>query len=824
MDAGARDAAKGFDLSFAKMAGAVAVGQAAFEAFKAAGTLGLSAVTSALSGIGSAFTKSIDAAAQMETLETAFIPLLGSADAAQKRIEELAKFAASTPFELPEIAKASRTLETLTRGALATGDGLRLVGDIAAGTNQPFEEVATTIGRLYDGLQSGRPVGEAMQRLQELGAVSGETRTQIEELSKAGKNTEAWLVAEEALNRFNGSMKLQSGTWNGLLSTLSDSITNAYAKFGAPIIDKLKPYLQGIIASVEVLTEKAAALGKSFAENFIASEKSVNSFQTALNAISTGQLGAGFSLFWESLKLQTMQTGNFIINAFTAAFQTVSEIISNIFRSDGPTFMLIKSAFDFVAGYIKEKVAGSLADTFAGMGPMFSNMTKSLKQSAEAGATSAELALQRIPVAAELAAEDIGTNLAGSVGKFKQNLAEANTEFFNTSEQAKKVSELEAQIAAKIKEGNQNRAEANEEIKLTGTFAEKMATLEAAYKDAVDSGNTSLADRITKMGETLRAAQEGKKLAEKEAEKKEEARKKEEELKEQKKESLYLDLQIAEALAGGNEEQAKALQYQKDFNGYLKQAIDAGMGDAAESFATAMARAAGSAKNIKEELSESAKLMSLIDAAEQKNRTDPGGKLEDKVKSQTEAGDFAGARRTAEKLGRREEAMRLEDSVRGVGKNRDNRSMDDILKDHGMNRQLGESLQDTANRILEAREGKTVADKFGRSISATEPEKSLKEKMAERSKNFPADSKPSLKDKQAARTESFRDRMAGKSSDDKKDPIVAPPPVDKPGQSGKTADEAKGETAKKGLEGLVDSIKTLLEKIEPRLPVAALTA
>ena len=229
-----RNAAKEFEMSFAKMAGAVAVGTAAFEAFKAAGTFGLSAVTSALSGIGSAFTKSIDAAAQMETLKTAFIPLLGSADAAQNRIEELAKFAASTPFELPEIAKASRTLETLTRGALATGDGLRLVGDIAAGTNQPFEEVATTIGRLYDGLQSGRPVGEAMQRLQELGAVSGETRTQIEELSKAGKNTEAWLVAEEALNRFNGSMQLQSGTWTGLLSTLSDNITNAYAKFGEP--------------------------------------------------------------------------------------------------------------------------------------------------------------------------------------------------------------------------------------------------------------------------------------------------------------------------------------------------------------------------------------------------------------------------------------------------------------------------------------------------------------------------------------------------------------------------------------------------------------
>jgi len=753
MDAGSRNAAKSFEMSFAKMAGAVAVGQAAFEAFKAAGTLGLSAVTSALSGIGSAFTKSIDAAAQMETLETAFIPLLGSADAAQKRIEELAKFAASTPFELPEIAKASRTLETLTRGALATGDGLRLVGDIAAGTNQPFEEVATTIGRLYDGLQSGRPVGEAMQRLQELGAVSGETRTQIEELSKAGKNTEAWLVAEEALNRFNGSMKLQSGTWTGLLSTLSDNITNAYAKFGEPIIDKLKPYLQGIIASVEVLTEKAANLGKSFAENFIASEKSVNSFQTALNAISTGQLGEGFSLFWESLKLQTMQTGNFIINAFTAAFQTVSEIISNIFRSDGPTFMLIKSAFDFVAGYIKEKVAGSLADTFAGMGPMFSNMTKSLKQSAEAGATSAELALQRIPVAAELAAEDIGTNLAGSVGKFKQNLAEANTEFFNTSEQAKKVSDLEAQIAAKIKEGTQNRAEANEEIKLTGTFAEKMATLEAAYKDAVDSGNTSIADRILKMRDTISATEEGRKLAEKEAEKKEEARRKEEESKELKRESLALDLQIAEALAGGNEEQAKALQYQKDFNSYLKQAIDAGMGEPeANKFAAAMAKAAGSAKNIKEELSESAKLFKSIEEARAKDTTDPGGRDTKRFQDALGKGNFSAAERAANRIARREE-----------------------------------------RQASQAEEKQAAAEESAKPISL---------RLAEGK-------------------QSLRDRFAKKSEETK----TAVASVDKPGQSGQTDKDAKGgDKTKSSLDSMVETIKTLLEKIEPRLPVAALTA
>ncbi|MFR7733459.1 MAG: hypothetical protein ACLU7D_08945 [Collinsella sp.] len=52
---------------------------------------------------------------------------------------ELADFAAHTPFQqLPEIAAASRTLETLTDGALSTGQGLAMVGDVASGTNPPF--------------------------------------------------------------------------------------------------------------------------------------------------------------------------------------------------------------------------------------------------------------------------------------------------------------------------------------------------------------------------------------------------------------------------------------------------------------------------------------------------------------------------------------------------------------------------------------------------------------------------------------------------------------------------------------------------------------
>jgi hypothetical protein len=226
--------------------------------------------------------------------------------------------------------------------------------------------------------------------------------------------------------------------------------------FAAGILDKALPAIDAITSALSRID--AAKIGQDLANSFLGGQQAMKGFQSAVDAISVGEISLAFKAFFESAKLQVMQTGNSIINIFSAAFDTVAEIIANVFRSDGPTLMVIKSAFDFVAGYVKEKVAGSLADTFAGMGPMFSGMAESLKQSAEAGATSAELALQRIPIAAELAAEDIGTNLAGSVDRFKENLSEANTEFFNTGEQAQKVADIEAEIATRVAATNDQRA------------------------------------------------------------------------------------------------------------------------------------------------------------------------------------------------------------------------------------------------------------------------------------------------------------------------------------------------------------------------------
>jgi hypothetical protein len=230
---------------------------------KGAMGVGIGAAVAGIAGAIALVPKAISKAAEAQDFETSFSTLLGGAAQAKERIAELSKFAAATPFELPEIVKASKVLETLTNGALATGAGLTMVGDIAASTGQPFDELAVHVGRLYSGLQSGRPVGEAMNRLMELGVISAEARTRIEDLQKSGKKgPDVWNVATQAFSRFAGEMDKKSKTWNGLWSTLQDGISGALREFGAPLIDGLTPMLQESIKLVESLVPAAKRAGE----------------------------------------------------------------------------------------------------------------------------------------------------------------------------------------------------------------------------------------------------------------------------------------------------------------------------------------------------------------------------------------------------------------------------------------------------------------------------------------------------------------------------------------------------------------------------------
>lgn len=212
--------------------------------------LGSAGIGAAVAGLAAGFVavgKAVDfmqsaseKAAGIESLTMQFETLLGSSKEAKKRMEEIAKFAASTPFEIAELSATSKLLQTMGGNLLATGEGLRMVGDAAAITGKPLEEIGLHIGRLFNAITSGTSAGESVNRLQELGLMTGTVKRQFEELAEAQKKgkkpildqSQALTLLKGVFQSTDGAMARLAATTEGKLSNMKDNVDQLQVAFG----------------------------------------------------------------------------------------------------------------------------------------------------------------------------------------------------------------------------------------------------------------------------------------------------------------------------------------------------------------------------------------------------------------------------------------------------------------------------------------------------------------------------------------------------------------------------------------------------------------
>lgn len=364
--------------------------------------------------------------AEEQDLVSSFEVLLGSRRAAEKRMKDLITFAGHTPFTRQEIWRSSRQLELLTRGALSTGKGLTMVGDIAAGTVQPFEEVALWVGRLYDGLESGRPIGEAARRLQEMGALSGEARARIEALADSGKDiSEIWPLVAKEFSRFDGLMEKQSKNLkNILLSTKTFFTENVVKRWGQGIASALQPALSKFRDwrkankdAVDSMGETIEGFGKAIGTKIVSStEKAV---KRMAKIISTPEFE------------QATFSGRVIMLLSAAIEDSVAWLA-------GPGAELIATAFASIAEVALKawlKAMGTFAKTTAkslGEGNLLGAIASGLlfwklggKAIVKGAVKAGKMVAKRVPKRAakgameEVAATTVARGAAPSLGKFK---------------------------------------------------------------------------------------------------------------------------------------------------------------------------------------------------------------------------------------------------------------------------------------------------------------------------------------------------------------------------------------------------------------------
>ena len=206
---------------------------------------GLSALSQGVRSLTSAM---LDSNAEFERYTMQFKVLLGGAEQAKQRLEELARFGRDTPFELPEVVRASKILQSFGGDLLATGSSLRMVGDAASMAGVSIDELAVWVGRFYGSLKEGKPSGEALQRFRELAIITPEFTKQLQELVKTnGSAAAAWQLFIDVMSRSRGLMDEESKSWSGIMSNLQDQVREFARESGKPFFDGAKQGLIGVL-------------------------------------------------------------------------------------------------------------------------------------------------------------------------------------------------------------------------------------------------------------------------------------------------------------------------------------------------------------------------------------------------------------------------------------------------------------------------------------------------------------------------------------------------------------------------------------------------
>ena len=234
--------------------GFVAVGKAAAEAANAIidkmnkAVIGITAsATAVVVGLGKV---GIEYNNQMEGYITNFTTLLGSTEAAAKKVQEIKEMAAKTPFGMEDLAQATQTLLSFGVEADKTTPILKALGDVSLGNKEKFSSLALAFGQVSSagkltGQDLNQMINAGFNPLNEISKRTGESMEQLRDRMSKGaisaKEVEqAFMDATSAGGQFYNGMEAASKTTEGLISTLKDNAKALVGQVFEPISNSIK--------------------------------------------------------------------------------------------------------------------------------------------------------------------------------------------------------------------------------------------------------------------------------------------------------------------------------------------------------------------------------------------------------------------------------------------------------------------------------------------------------------------------------------------------------------------------------------------------------
>lgn len=289
-------------------------------------TMGVTVPLAAAAGAAAKF--SFDTIAAAEQASIAFETMLGP-QKARSMLEDLADFAANTPFELQGLESSTQKLIAMGFEAEECIPLLTSIGDAASGLGAGqagIDQITRALGQMN---AKGKVSAEEMMQLTETGIPAwqyladvisnGDIPTAMQMVTNGAVDADTAIRAlQDGMNRdFGGMMSKQAQTLTGVLSNMADAVqkplmaikdTDGYKDLTAalsdltdslgPFVESLMPHLESVLKSGANAVKVFAGALDSFSNMSEESQAGVLQFVLALAGVGPAAkvAGAGFNV------------------------------------------------------------------------------------------------------------------------------------------------------------------------------------------------------------------------------------------------------------------------------------------------------------------------------------------------------------------------------------------------------------------------------------------------------------------------------------------------------------------------------------------------
>lgn len=195
----------------------------------------------------------LDVSASFEQTSIAMEVMTGDAETAQNLLKNIDDMSLETPFTPEALTENAKLLLNFGSAAEEIVPTLKMLGDVSAGNQDKLNRMSLAFAQVQS---QGRLMGQDLLQminagfnpLQTISKKTGKSIKQLkQEMEKGAISFEmvqdAFKIATSSGGQFFEMMKKQSGTWEGLMSTIEGFKNAIYRIIGDIIRDKLKPLL-----------------------------------------------------------------------------------------------------------------------------------------------------------------------------------------------------------------------------------------------------------------------------------------------------------------------------------------------------------------------------------------------------------------------------------------------------------------------------------------------------------------------------------------------------------------------------------------------------